>query len=159
VADAFQKPEGRIGTGRSGRGFASGADPRGHGQLRFDALHWDSLDLLRDNPYPATAEGAGMLDLINWILEEGRDNDDLGAILEKFSEWLVARGIPVCRTSLIMPTIDPAAAGAVRPLPNRRRSGGSTDPASVFRSRKRAPSGSAKGGTPGYLDGVPQPPA
>ena len=51
-----------------------------------------------------------MLDLINWILEEGRDNDDLGAILEKFSEWLVARGIPVCRTSLNMPTIDPVAA-------------------------------------------------
>ena len=50
-----------------------------------------------------------MLDLINWILEEGRDNDDLGAILEKFSERLVARGIPVCRTSLNMPTIDPEA--------------------------------------------------
>jgi len=33
----------------------------------------------------------GTLDLINWILEEGRDNDDLGAILVKFSEWLVAR--------------------------------------------------------------------
>src|SRR5215475_12985351 len=51
-----------------------------------------------------------MLDLINWILEEGRDNDDLGAILEKFSDWLVARGIPVCRTTLNMPTIDPVAA-------------------------------------------------
>jgi adenylate cyclase len=51
-----------------------------------------------------------MLDLINRILEDGRNNDDLGAILEKFSEWLVARGIPVCRTSLNMPTIDPVAA-------------------------------------------------
>jgi hypothetical protein len=29
---------------------------------------------------------SGTLDLITWILEEGRDNDDLGAILEKFSE-------------------------------------------------------------------------
>src|SRR5262249_35032193 len=51
-----------------------------------------------------------MQDLINWILEKGRDNDDLGAILEKFSERLVAQGIPVCRTSLSMPTIDPIAA-------------------------------------------------
>ena len=49
-----------------------------------------------------------MIDLINWILEEGRDNDDLGAILEKVSERLVASGIPVCRTTLNMPTIDPA---------------------------------------------------
>jgi adenylate cyclase len=51
-----------------------------------------------------------MIDLINWIVEEGRDNDDLGAILEKVSERLVASGIPVCRTTLNMPTIDPAAA-------------------------------------------------
>lgn len=50
-----------------------------------------------------------MIDLINWLLEEGRDNDDLGAILEKVSERLVALGIPVCRTTLNMPTIDPAA--------------------------------------------------
>jgi adenylate cyclase len=50
-----------------------------------------------------------MIDLINRILEEGRDNDDLGAILENVSEGLVAWGIPVCRTTLNMPTIDPAA--------------------------------------------------
>ena len=49
-----------------------------------------------------------MIDLINRILEEGRDNDDLGAILEMVSEQLVAWGIPVCRTTLNMPTIDPA---------------------------------------------------
>jgi adenylate cyclase len=49
-----------------------------------------------------------MIDVINRILEEGRDNDDLGAILEKVSEQLVAWGIPVCRTTLNMPTIDPA---------------------------------------------------
>ena len=54
------------------------------------------------------AEGAGMIELINRILEEGRDNDDLGAILEMVSEQLVAWGIPVCRTTLNMPTIDPA---------------------------------------------------
>ena len=51
-----------------------------------------------------------MIDLINWILEEGRDNDDLGVILEQVSERLVASGIPLCRTTLNMPTIDPAAA-------------------------------------------------
>jgi hypothetical protein len=66
------------------------------------------LDFPRDHQYLATAEGAGMIDLINRILEEGRDNDDLGAILEKVSEQLVAWGIPVCRTTLNMPTIDPA---------------------------------------------------
>jgi DNA invertase Pin-like site-specific DNA recombinase len=42
---AKAKAEGRY---KTGRGFASGADPQGHGQLRFDALHWDSLDLLRE---------------------------------------------------------------------------------------------------------------
>jgi adenylate cyclase len=66
------------------------------------------LDFPRDRQYLATAEGAGMIDLINRILEEGRDNDDLGAILEMVSEQLVAWGIPVCRTTLNMPTIDPA---------------------------------------------------
>jgi hypothetical protein len=45
-----------------------------------------------------------MIDLINRILEEGRDNDDLGAILEKVSEGLVAWGIPVCRTTLNPPS-------------------------------------------------------
>src|SRR5882757_369174 len=51
-----------------------------------------------------------MNELINWILEEGRDSDDLGAIFKGFSERLVAQGIPLCRTYLNMPTIDPAAA-------------------------------------------------
>lgn len=51
-----------------------------------------------------------MIELINWILEEGRDSDDLGAILQGMSERLVARGIPVRRSSLNMPTIDPTAA-------------------------------------------------
>jgi len=52
-----------------------------------------------------------MIELINWLLEEGRDSDDLGAILKEMSERLVAQGIPVRRTSLNMPTIDPTAAG------------------------------------------------
>jgi adenylate cyclase len=51
-----------------------------------------------------------MIDVINSILEDGRDIDDLGAVFEKFSERLVALGIPVCRTTLNMPTIDPVAA-------------------------------------------------
>jgi hypothetical protein len=51
-----------------------------------------------------------MIELINWILEEGRDSDDLGAILKGVSERLVAQGIPLCRTNLSMPTIDPTAA-------------------------------------------------
>ena len=51
-----------------------------------------------------------MIELIDWILEQGRDSDDLGAILEGLSERLVSLGIPLCRTSLSMPTIDPTAA-------------------------------------------------
>jgi adenylate cyclase len=51
-----------------------------------------------------------MNELINWILEQGRDSDDLGAIFKGLSERLVAQGIPLCRTTLGMPTIDPTAA-------------------------------------------------
>jgi hypothetical protein len=51
-----------------------------------------------------------MIELINWILEEGRDSDDLGAILAGLSERLVARGVPLRRTTLLMPTLDPTAA-------------------------------------------------
>jgi adenylate cyclase len=51
-----------------------------------------------------------MIELINWILEEGLDSDDLGAILKGLCERLVAEGIPLCRATLGMPTIDPTAA-------------------------------------------------
>lgn len=51
-----------------------------------------------------------MIELTNWILEEGRDGDDLGAILGGLCERLAAQGIPLCRVSLGMPTIDPTAA-------------------------------------------------
>lgn len=51
-----------------------------------------------------------MIELINWILEQGSDSDDLGAIFKVVSERLVAQGIPLCRANLSMPTIDPTAA-------------------------------------------------
>ena len=51
-----------------------------------------------------------MNELIRWILEEGRDSDDLGAIVKGLSERLVAQGIPLCRANVSMPTIDPTAA-------------------------------------------------
>jgi adenylate cyclase len=51
-----------------------------------------------------------MNELINWILEQGRDSDDLGSIVKGLSERLVAQGIPLCRATLGMPTIDPTAA-------------------------------------------------
>ena len=51
-----------------------------------------------------------MDELINWILEEGRNSDDLGAIFQGISERLVAQGIPLVRTNLGMPTIEPTAA-------------------------------------------------
>jgi adenylate cyclase len=60
--------------------------------------------------FPCKRKWLSMNELINWILEEGRDSDDLGAIVKGLSERLVARGIPLCRTSLGMPTIDPTAA-------------------------------------------------
>ena len=51
-----------------------------------------------------------MNELIKWILEQGRDSDDLGAIFKGLSERLVAQGIPLYRANLSMPTIDPTAA-------------------------------------------------
>ena len=51
-----------------------------------------------------------MDEVISWILEEGRDSDDLGAIFKGLSERLVVLGIPLYRTNLSMPTIDPEAA-------------------------------------------------
>jgi adenylate cyclase len=51
-----------------------------------------------------------MIELINWILEEGCDGDDLGAILAGAGERLIALGLPVCRLHLMMPTIDPVSA-------------------------------------------------
>ncbi|HYM04023.1 MAG TPA: adenylate/guanylate cyclase domain-containing protein, partial [Stellaceae bacterium] len=48
--------------------------------------------------------------LIDWILNEGRESDDLEAILVGVSTRLVERGMPLCRVSLSMPTIDPAIA-------------------------------------------------
>jgi adenylate cyclase len=51
-----------------------------------------------------------MIELVNWILEEGLASDDLGAILEGLCERLVAFGIPLCRATVHTPTIDPTAA-------------------------------------------------
>jgi adenylate cyclase len=51
-----------------------------------------------------------MIELVDWILGEGLASDDLGAIVEGFCERLVAQGIPLCRATLGMPTIDPTAA-------------------------------------------------
>ncbi|WIM13575.1 adenylate/guanylate cyclase domain-containing protein [Enhydrobacter sp.] len=48
--------------------------------------------------------------LVDWILAEGCNSDDLGAILAGTAERLVARGIPLCRATLSMPTIDPTTA-------------------------------------------------
>ncbi len=49
-------------------------------------------------------------ELVDWILAEGCESDDLGAILAGLSNGLVAQGVPLCRTTLHMPTIDPTAA-------------------------------------------------
>ena len=64
-----------------------------------------------------------MNELINWILEQGRDSDDLGAIVKGLSERLVAQGIPLCRANLGMPTIDPTAALLRFDMVARRGSG------------------------------------
>jgi hypothetical protein len=48
--------------------------------------------------------------LIDWILAEGCNGDDLGAILGGLIERLIAQGVPLCRMNLSMPTIDRTAA-------------------------------------------------
>src|SRR5260370_19462736 len=55
--------------------------------------------------------GARMIELINWILEEGRDGDDLGAILAWLGERLVSPGGPPCRAPLPPPTPRPPPSG------------------------------------------------
>ena len=52
-----------------------------------------------------------MDELINSILEEGRNSDDLGAIFKGISERLVAQGIP----------LRPYQPRACRPSSRRRR--------------------------------------
>ncbi|MDR7039270.1 adenylate cyclase [Methylobacterium sp. BE186] len=46
-------------------------------------------------------------DLIDWILRHALAQDDLGGLLTGICERLTARGIPVWRASLDLPTIDP----------------------------------------------------
>ncbi|MER2267321.1 adenylate/guanylate cyclase domain-containing protein [Methylobacterium oxalidis] len=46
-------------------------------------------------------------DLIDWILRHALATDDLGSLLAGICERLVARGVPVWRASLDLPTIDP----------------------------------------------------
>jgi adenylate cyclase len=52
----------------------------------------------------------GVTELIDWILAEGCNGDDLGAVLGGLTERLIAQGIPLCRMNLGMPTIDPTTA-------------------------------------------------
>ncbi len=54
--------------------------------------------------------GAGReAELIDWLLGQGRDCDDLGAIVEGFATRLLSLGLPVLRISLSVPTIDPTS--------------------------------------------------
>jgi adenylate cyclase len=50
-----------------------------------------------------------MTDLVEWTLRRGLESDDLGAILSGLSHRLLEQGIPLCRVTLSMPTIDPTA--------------------------------------------------
>jgi adenylate cyclase len=48
-----------------------------------------------------------MTNLEGWIIEEGLRGSDIGSLLSGFSERLVARGIPLARSYLAMPTVNP----------------------------------------------------
>ncbi|MBV9757379.1 MAG: hypothetical protein JO047_10030, partial [Alphaproteobacteria bacterium] len=48
-------------------------------------------------------------DLIGWLVEQGRDCDELGAIVDGFATRLVALGLPLLRLMLTIPTIDPTS--------------------------------------------------
>lgn len=51
-----------------------------------------------------------MTEILDWLLEEGRQSDDLGAIVDGLCRRLVAAGVPIRRGNLVFPTIDPTAA-------------------------------------------------
>ena len=57
-----------------------------------------------------TTAQCDVTDLIDWILAEGSDSDDLGAVLGGLVERFIALGIPLRRVHLSMPTIDPTTA-------------------------------------------------
>lgn len=46
-------------------------------------------------------------DLIEWLLREGRDSDDLGAVFAGACARLLSAGFPLWRASLAIPAIDP----------------------------------------------------
>src|SRR5579875_1621510 len=48
-------------------------------------------------------------ELIEWLLHQGRECDDLGAILLGLGDRLVGMGLPVLRLSLSMPTVHPTS--------------------------------------------------
>ena len=48
-------------------------------------------------------------ELIAWLIEQGRDCDDLGVIAGGFATRLLALGLPLLRVMLTMPTIDPTS--------------------------------------------------
>ncbi|HTZ76614.1 MAG TPA: hypothetical protein VMC10_01835, partial [Stellaceae bacterium] len=54
-----------------------------------------------------------MTEIVDWLLEEGRQSDDLAAIVDGLCRRLVAAGVPIRRGNLTFPTIDPTI-GAFR---------------------------------------------
>jgi adenylate cyclase len=54
------------------------------------------------------APGGGSAELVAWLVRQGCDTDDLGAIFAGACERLVALGLPIWRATLSVPTIDPA---------------------------------------------------
>ncbi len=51
-----------------------------------------------------------MTEILDWLLEAGRQSDDLGAIIAGACHRLVAAGVAIRRVNLTFPTIDPTAA-------------------------------------------------
>lgn len=58
----------------------------------------------------AGTDDASIIELSSWVLEQGRTNDDLGAILVRVCERLIGAGVALRRVTLETPTIDPTVA-------------------------------------------------
>jgi adenylate cyclase len=52
-------------------------------------------------------QGKDETDLIDWLLHQGRDSDDLGAVFAGACARLLSAGLPLWRASLAIPAIDP----------------------------------------------------
>ena len=64
-----------------------------------------------------------MTNVESWIIEQGLCGSDIGSLLAGLSERLVARGIPLVRAYLALPTVNPSVRVYTPCLDPRGRNG------------------------------------